>query len=79
MDEFNNGNEAKIICRKNGIMKKILLAIIISFGITGISFSQTSLDTAVNFTVKDVSGINWELFELLDEGKIVVIDFFSTA
>lgn len=42
-------------------------------------FSQTTLDTALNFTVKDVSGVNWELFEILDEGKIVVIDFFSTA
>ncbi len=41
--------------------------------------AQTTLDTAVNFIVKDTYGNNIELFDILDEGKIVVIDFFSTA
>lgn len=60
-------------------MKKLFLSAIISITLLGSALSQTTLDTAVNFTVKDVNGINWELFNILDEGKIVVIDFFSTA
>jgi len=34
--------------------------------------SQTTLDTAVNFSVKDVNGNTLNLFDILDEGKIVV-------
>jgi thiol-disulfide isomerase/thioredoxin len=41
--------------------------------------AQTMLDTAANFTVKDVYGNTIELFDILNEGKLVVIDFFSTA
>ena len=44
-----------------------------------LTFYQTLLDTAVNFTVKDTYGNTIELFEILNEGKIVVIDFFSTT
>ncbi len=59
-------------------MKKIiLLPLLLTLFITG--RTQTLLDTAVNFTVKDVSGNTWELFSLLDDNKIVVVDFFSTA
>lgn len=39
--------------------------------------AQTSLDTAVNFTVKDVSGTTHYLSEYLEQDKIVVIDFFT--
>ncbi len=39
--------------------------------------AQTSLDTAVNFTVKDVNGITHLLHEYLEQDKIVVIDFFT--
>ena len=60
-------------------MKKLILSFIISLSFFGSVLSQTTLDTALNFTVKDVNGINIELFDILDEGKIVVIDFFSTA
>ena len=41
--------------------------------------AQTLLDTAVDFTVKDIHGIEYNLFELLDSNKIVVIDFFSNT
>jgi len=56
-----------------------ILSFIISLSFFGSVLSQTTLDTALNFTVKDVNGISIELFDILDEGKIVVIDFFSTA
>ncbi len=39
--------------------------------------AQTSLDTAVNFTVKDVNGVTHRLYEYLEQDKIVVIDFFT--
>lgn len=44
---------------------------------TGIACAQTSLDTAVNFTVKDTKGITHHLNDYLEQGKIVVIDFFT--
>jgi thiol-disulfide isomerase/thioredoxin len=59
-------------------MKKTLLATLF-FALILTGRSQTLLDTATNFTVKDVSGNTWELYSILDDNKIVVIDFFSTA
>ena len=40
---------------------------------------QTYLETAVNFTVEDVDGNVHELFDYLEDGKYVVIDFFFTT
>lgn len=57
--------------------KNILLLFFVSLFMGGIA--QTTLDTAVNFSVKDTYGNTLDLFEILDDGKIVVIDFFSTA
>lgn len=59
-------------------MKKILLLSVLSlFALSMVA--QTTLDTAVNFTAKDTQGNTFELFEILNEGQIVVIDFFSTS
>jgi thiol-disulfide isomerase/thioredoxin len=41
--------------------------------------AQTPLDTAVDFSVKDIYGNTLALFPILDEGNLVVIDFFSTS
>ena len=59
-------------------MKKNLLFVLFIFVIFQ-GKAQTTLDTAVNFSVKDVAGNTIKLFDILDEGKIVMIDFFSTA
>lgn len=59
-------------------MKKLLLISLLFVASLTMS-AQTTLDTAVNFTVKDTYGNNITLFDILDEGKVVVIDFFSTA
>jgi len=59
-------------------MKKLLFAIIGSFIALSVN-AQTLLDTALNFSVKDTYGNTIILYDILDEGKIVVIDFFSTA
>lgn len=39
--------------------------------------AQTALDTAVNFTVKDVHGVTHKLNEYLEQGKLVAVDFFT--
>lgn len=59
-------------------MKRLIFTVLSSFFVLSIS-AQTLLDTAINFTVKDTYGNNLDLFEILDEGKMVVIDFFSTT
>ncbi|MBN1340888.1 MAG: redoxin domain-containing protein [Bacteroidales bacterium] len=59
-------------------MKKIVLILLVQLSLT-FSFSQTTLDTAVNFTVKDIHGQMLTLFDILDNDKYVVIDFFSVA
>lgn len=41
--------------------------------------TQTTLDTAVNFSVKDITGYTHKLYNILDSGYMVVIDFFSTS
>lgn len=58
---------------------KRLLFIILSSLIVLTSSAQTLLDTAINFTVKDTYGSTINLYDILDEGKMVVIDFFSTT
>lgn len=40
--------------------------------------SQVSIDTALDFTAKDVHGTLHHLYEYLDSGNLVVIDFFTT-
>jgi hypothetical protein len=38
-----------------------------------------SVQTIGNFNITDSNGIDWDLYELLDSGKTVIIDlFFST-
>jgi len=59
-------------------MKKFLLTVVVSLFVFVIN-AQTLLDTALNFIVKDTYGNTIELFDILDEGKMVVIDFFSTT
>jgi len=59
-------------------MKKILLVSVLFIAAISLN-AQTLLDTAINFTIKDTQGNNLELFDILDENQIVVIDFFSTT
>jgi thiol-disulfide isomerase/thioredoxin len=44
-----------------------------------ISRAQTPLDSAVSFTVKDINGNTHRLYDYLDQGKTVVIDFFTVT
>lgn len=58
-------------------MKRLIfiIALVATFGINQ---AQTPLDTAVNFNVKDTEGYTIELFDLLEQDYIVIIDFFKT-
>lgn len=46
--------------------------------LTGVAHSQVAVDTAVDFTVKDIHGVQHHLFGYLDAGNFVVLDFFTT-
>jgi thiol-disulfide isomerase/thioredoxin len=59
-------------------MKKLALFFLL-LAFVKFSHAQTSLDTAVNFTVNDVNNNTHRLFDYLDQGKIVVIDFFTVT
>ena len=58
-------------------MKNLLLVLLVFIGLQ--VKSQTNLTTAVNFTVTDVHGQTHNLFNILDGGKHVIIDFFFTT
>jgi hypothetical protein len=59
-------------------MKKLipLIVFIFTFSFSG---AQTTLTTATDFSVKDIEGNTIQLFDLLDAGYFVCIDFFSTS
>ena len=59
-------------------MKKLLVFFLLLFALCELK-AQTSVDTAVHFVVTDVDGTTHNLFDYLDSGKIVVIDFFTTT
>lgn len=59
-------------------MKKLLLfvfALTLGFGVK----AQTSLTQAVDFTATDCHGTEVHLFDILDGGQYVLIDFFFTS
>ncbi|MCB0705174.1 MAG: redoxin domain-containing protein [Saprospiraceae bacterium] len=59
-------------------MIRLVLTSLLFLSFSGLR-AQTQLDTAVNFTVVDVHQNQHELFEYLDQGKFVVLDFFYTT
>jgi thiol-disulfide isomerase/thioredoxin len=60
------------------IRKLLLLALLVTLVQKSI-IAQTSLTTAVDFTVTDVHGNTHNLFTYLDDGKHVIVDFFFTT
>jgi hypothetical protein len=59
-------------------MKKFTLLAALFFAVT-FAFSQTPLSVAVDFTATDIEGNEFNLFEVLDGGQYVCIDFFFTT
>jgi len=56
-------------------MKKLTFLVAMLFATT-FGFSQTPLTEAVDFTSTDINGVEINLFEILDGGQYVCIDFF---
>jgi thiol-disulfide isomerase/thioredoxin len=57
------------------LIKSILILILATLPVA--LRAQTALDTAINFTVKDVDGVTHHLNHYLEQGELVVIDFFT--
>lgn len=60
-------------------MKKLIFILLSLLTISQFNLAQSSLDEAEDFQVKDVNGITHNLFPYLEEGKIVVVPFFTTT
>ncbi len=60
------------------MLKKLFLCLL-SLSLFTIISAQTPLDEAVDFTGTDVEGETHHLFEYLDAGKHVLIEFFFTT
>lgn len=60
-------------------MKKIYILMIAFLMSFSVSKAQTTLTTAVDFTVTDIHGTTHNLFNILNSGKYVCIDFFFTT
>ena len=56
-------------------MKKLLLLLVIILGLTVNSNSQTSQTVAQDFTVFDIDGNSYHLFDILSQGKYVYLEF----
>lgn len=54
-----------------------IFCFLFTFSISQTTFSQTPLNTAVDFMATDINGEQHHLFHYLDSGKYVVIYFFS--
>ena len=61
------------------MIKKLYTLLILMFFTITTGFSQTNLTEAVDFTITDTEGNTHTLFQYLDEGKIVLLDFFTTG
>ena len=60
-------------------MRKLLLLALSVTLVQQSIIAQTSLTTAIDFTVTDVHGNTHNLFTYLDDGKHVIVDFFFTT
>lgn len=60
-------------------MRKIFIFLATMMFSVAITKAQCPLTTAVDFTATDCHGQSFNLFEVLDQGKYVLIDFFFTT
>jgi len=58
-------------------MKKLLISFLFLFSFS-VQYGQTILTEAVDFTAYDVDGNEWDLFEILNAGQYVCLDFSKT-
>ena len=60
-------------------MKKVITIIIVFFFLGGRISAQPGVSQAVDFTATDIHGNQIHLFDILDQGKYVLLDFFFTT
>lgn len=62
-------------------MKSILrLALVFVAAFTlNTAYSQVTITEAIDFTSTDTEGNTWNLFDVLDAGQYVVLDFWYTT
>ncbi len=60
-------------------MRKLILSSLVLLSFTYLSFSQTPLENAVDFTCTDIEGNSHHLFEYLDAGHYVLMEFTYTG
>ena len=60
-------------------MKKFLTLIFAAIICSHLTFAQTTLTTAVDFTATDIDGNSFNLFNTLNSGSYVLIDFMFTT
>lgn len=58
-------------------MKKLFSFLFIFTFVLNFNFAQTALSTAVDFSVTDRFGEEHNLYQILEDGKYVLIDFFA--
>ncbi len=56
--------------------RKSMLTVFLILLLAVMGFSQTTLTEAIDFSVTDLNGNTFHLFETLDSGNYVVLDFF---
>jgi len=60
------------------MMKKILHSLLVAVLVTGSSYAQLpSGSIAPDFTITDLDGVEHHLYDILDEGKPVLLDLFA--
>lgn len=62
-------------------MNKLLRSFLVVFAALAVTSAQAQLpdgSVAPNFTVTDINGNSWTLYDMLDEGKTVILDFSAT-
>jgi hypothetical protein len=57
-------------------MKKLLMLFSLCFA--GLSFGQTSVTDAIDFTVKSTDGTSYNLFGLLQQNKYVMVEVWTS-
>lgn len=59
-------------------MKKIICVFVFLFQISFVFSQLPNGSIAPNFVATDINGVEWELYDLLDEGKKVILDISAT-
>ncbi len=59
-------------------MKQIIQLIIIIYSVSVNLFAQETPTIAPDFTVEDINGETYNLYEILGSGKTVILDFYTT-